>query len=202
MTDAGLWLIRDGGYIHTPACDWYIYLGDDKLAFLKGYALQVGPGTGISQLIYCNHYHDHEHVNEMLDYKTERTTLYLKLGQSTPAAPLKPAARIMIDSLVGNITTDEGYKMRVEHTFDEDALLVLIRMWAHMHAYAHHQDKVVAWITNARTGTEKMIANASISSMNTYLPLPDRELVLNKSDTLILECYFKRDVRFPASEWL
>ena len=197
--EGSVWIIPDGGYIHSEACDAYIVIDEDtKLP--DGFGIRVGPGSNIKQLLYCNHYHDHVHVNELLTYTTEQSTLQLQLNSSSTAHPLIGTARLMIDMLPGNISTPDGFKIRVSLKLDDEAVVIPLSFRVHMHAYAHIQERAIVWINGTTTSEPLILANESaFGKMDVFPPLPN-PFTIHKSDSLTLECYFKRDPQRSEQE--
>ena len=181
---------HDEDYKSSAACSANVELGEHT-ELPDGFGVRVGPQDNITQILFCNHYHDHMNLNELLTYRSENATLSFQLRSSSPRHPLTPIATIFVATTVGHIPTPDGFRMRVSHKFDESAVFHVLFIRIHMHAYAHRADRGIAWITNA-TG-QHIITNTSVFGNSDFFPaVPDAAFVIIESDALTVECDFKR----------
>ena len=184
-------LLSPSEFIDTPACDLYIPLDEGTVP--DGFGYPVGPGTRVTKLLLCDHYHYHENLNDLLNYTSEQTTLRLELEEATRRTPpLKQIAPLILRSQAGS-PSPTGFMMRMRHIFDETAVIIPLVIRIHMHATAHMQDRGIVRLMRA-SGGEQTIANESLAGhMDSYPQPTGTPLVIHKSDSMTVECYFRLD---------
>ena len=178
-------------FIETATCDLFDPLDEGKVP--QGFGYPVGPGSRVTKLLFCDHYHYHDNVNDLQNYTSAQTTFRLELEEAayrTP--PLKAIARLVLRSQPGR-PSPAGYMIRMRHRFEETARIIPLMIRIHMHATAHMQDRGIVRLLGDARG-DQTIANESLAGhMDSRPQLTGTPIAIHKSDIMTEECYFRLD---------
>lgn len=188
---------HDDEYISSTACSVNIELEHAELP--EGFGVRVGPADNITQLLFCNHYHDHHNLYDVITYRSEESTLKFSLEKDTTENQIKAVGTIFLATISGHIETRDGFLVRLSHKFNESAVIRPLFIRIHMHAFAHYADRAVAWFQSG--SSQQLIANSSVYGKSDHFPdVLEGALTIRESDVVTVECYFRQEANKTHQE--